>query len=123
MTIQTPTSELEVGLPDVAALTRLAGEFFSALPGGLPKPTPPSALGGVPAPSNVLPGGTATGPLTQGPPLPGTLLPGAKVPRLAGARLVFEDGVAVASLVAGEVNLLQPGMAVDRISRVRQALI
>ena len=55
--------------------------------------------------------------------LSGTLLPGAKVPRLAGARLVFEDGVAVASLVAGEVNLLQPGMAVDRISRVRQALI
>lgn len=55
--------------------------------------------------------------------LAGTLLPGTKVPRLAGARLVFEDGVPVASLVAGEVNLLQGGMAVEHISRVRQALI
>src|SRR5450830_1664234 len=86
MTTLTPTSELALpggsappGLPDVATLTRLAGEFFSALPGGLPKPTPPQALGGVPAPANVLPGGTSTGPLTQGPQLPGTLAPGANV--------------------------------------------
>ena len=55
--------------------------------------------------------------------LAGTLLPGAKVPRLAGARVVFEDGIPVASLVAGEVNLLQPGMPVEHISKVRQALI
>lgn len=86
MTTLTPTSELALpggsappGLPDVATLTRLAGEFFSALPGGLPKPTPPQALGGVPAPAHVLPGGTSTGPLTQGPQLPGTLAPGANV--------------------------------------------
>src|SRR5450830_1356110 len=63
MTTLTPTSELALpggsappGLPDVATLTRLAGEFFSALPGG-----------------------TSTGPLTQGPQLPGTLAPGANV--------------------------------------------
>ena len=55
--------------------------------------------------------------------LAGTLLPGTKVPRQAGARLVFEDGVPVASLVAGEVQLLQPGMAIEHISRLRQALI
>lgn len=79
MTIQTPTSELPAGLPDLSELTRLAGEFFSALPGGLPKPTPPSALGGVPAPAQWLPGGTSTGPLTQGPQLPGTLAPGANL--------------------------------------------
>jgi ATP-dependent Lhr-like helicase len=55
--------------------------------------------------------------------LAGTLLPGAKVPRLAGARLVFEDGMPVASLVGHEVHLLQDGMAAPHISRVRQALI
>jgi ATP-dependent Lhr-like helicase len=55
--------------------------------------------------------------------LAGTLLPGAKVPRLAGARLVFEDGMPVASLVGNDVHLLQEGMAAPHISRVRQALI
>ena len=42
------------GLPDVATLARLAGEFFSELPGGGKSPTPPfgpgtssPALGGV----------------------------------------------------------------------------
>jgi len=55
--------------------------------------------------------------------LAGTLLPGAKVPRVAGARLVFEDGMPVASLVGNEVHLLQEGMAIEHISRVRQALI
>ena len=37
MTIPTPTSDLSAGaagLPDVATLTRLAGEFFATLPGG-----------------------------------------------------------------------------------------
>jgi len=37
MTIPTPTSELSAGaagLPDIATLTRLAGEFFATLPGG-----------------------------------------------------------------------------------------
>jgi cysteine desulfurase/selenocysteine lyase len=73
-------------LPDIAMLTQLAGAFFSALPGEAPKlpataptlPTPP-ALGGVPAPTNVLPGGTSLGPLVREPQLPGTLAPGANV--------------------------------------------
>jgi ATP-dependent Lhr-like helicase len=37
----------------------------------------------------------------------GTLLPGNKVPALAGNRLLYRDGVAVASLVAGKIQLLQ----------------
>ncbi|NZA28525.1 DEAD/DEAH box helicase [Luteimonas sp. SJ-92] len=39
--------------------------------------------------------------------LTGTLLPGAKVPRLPGARVLYRDGVPVAALVAGELQLLQ----------------
>jgi cysteine desulfurase/selenocysteine lyase len=83
MTTLTPTSDLPgasapAGLPDVALLNQLAGAFFAALPGEPPS-APPKALGGVPAPVNVLPGGTSTGPLTQGPQLPGTLAPGANV--------------------------------------------
>ncbi|WP_342619884.1 family 2A encapsulin nanocompartment cargo protein cysteine desulfurase [Rhodoferax sp. GW822-FHT02A01] len=88
MTIQTPTSDLPgatppAGLPDVATLTQLAGAFFAALPGEAPKlpsgaPNPP-ALGGVPAPTNVLPGGTSLGPLVREPQLAGTIAPGANV--------------------------------------------
>jgi ATP-dependent Lhr-like helicase len=37
----------------------------------------------------------------------GTLLPGNKVPALAGNRLLYRDGVPVASLVAGKIQLLQ----------------
>ncbi|CAD5110246.1 DEAD/DEAH box helicase [Zestomonas carbonaria] len=37
----------------------------------------------------------------------GTVLPGAKVPALAGNRLLFRDGVPVATLVAGKIHLLQ----------------
>ncbi|MEX6500819.1 DEAD/DEAH box helicase [Pseudomonas zhanjiangensis] len=39
--------------------------------------------------------------------LVGTLLPGSKVPALPGNRLLYRDGVPVASLVAGKVQLLQ----------------
>jgi len=38
--------------------------------------------------------------------LVGTLLPGSKVPALAGNRLLYRDGVPVASLVAGKTRLL-----------------
>ncbi|WP_259295160.1 DEAD/DEAH box helicase [Paraburkholderia sp. DHOC27] len=44
----------------------------------------------------------ATDPLN----LVGTLLPGDKVPAVAGNRVLFRDGVAVATLVAGEFNYL-----------------
>ena len=37
----------------------------------------------------------------------GTLLPGNKVPALAGNRLLYRDGVPVASLVTGKIQLLQ----------------
>ena len=36
----------------------------------------------------------------------GTLLPGAKIPALAGNRIAYRDGVAVAALAGGEVRLL-----------------
>jgi cysteine desulfurase/selenocysteine lyase len=91
MTIQKPTNSLPgnalsertppAGLPDIAKLTQLAGAFFSALPGHAPQfptsapslptvaPTPPtpSALGGVPAPTHVLPGGSSLGPTAREP--------------------------------------------------------
>ena len=69
MSIQTPTSEVHSPL-DVGALAKLAGEFFAALPGERAEPqaalnVAPSAtaLGGVPAPVNVLPAGSSLGPL------------------------------------------------------------
>lgn len=83
MSIQTPTSEVHSPL-DVGALAKLAGEFFAALPGECAEPqaalnVAPSttALGGVPAPVNVLPAGSSFGPLGNGPQLPGTVAPGA----------------------------------------------
>jgi cysteine desulfurase/selenocysteine lyase len=70
-------------LPDIATLTQLASAFFSALPGETPKlpaasPMPP-ALGGVPAPANVLPGGSSLGPLVREPQLAGAIAPGGNV--------------------------------------------
>jgi ATP-dependent Lhr-like helicase len=38
--------------------------------------------------------------------LAGTVLPGSKVPRLPGARVLYRDGIALAALVAGNVELL-----------------
>jgi cysteine desulfurase/selenocysteine lyase len=52
------------GLPDVATLARLAGEFFAALPGG------PSASGGVPLPTNPHPPGLTLPPGSFGPASP-----------------------------------------------------
>jgi ATP-dependent Lhr-like helicase len=43
----------------------------------------------------------------------GTLLPGAKIPALAGNRVLYRDGVALAALVAGEVRWLESLEAVD----------
>ncbi len=82
MSIQTLTSDEQSPL-DVAALTQLASEFFSALPGeaveaqAVTKLAPSTnALGGVPAPVSVLPAGASLGPLTNGPQLLGTIVPG-----------------------------------------------
>ncbi len=38
----------------------------------------------------------------------GTLIPGPRLPALSGARVLYRDGVPVATLIAGEVALLQP---------------
>jgi ATP-dependent Lhr-like helicase len=41
----------------------------------------------------------------------GTLLPGDKVPALAGNRILFRDGIPVATVVAGKINyLVDPGL-------------
>ena len=73
----------EVAPFDVNALAALANQFFSALPGETPSPS----LGGVPAPTNPLPGGAPTVPLSPPSPdaarhassLPGAALPGANI--------------------------------------------
>jgi ATP-dependent Lhr-like helicase len=39
--------------------------------------------------------------------LVGDVLPGARVPAVASSRIAYRDGVPVATLVAGEVTLLQ----------------
>ncbi len=80
------------GLPDLATLNRLAGEFFSALPGSY-------SAGGVPVPSNPQPAGLTLPPGSSGPATPaavpfGALPPGANLapttpqsPANAGASL------------------------------------
>jgi cysteine desulfurase/selenocysteine lyase len=111
MSIQIPTSEVgnhaEFGnladSPlDVAALAQLAGQFFSALPGQAPALTPiqtsTPALGGVPAPANVLPAGSSLGPLGNGPQLPGTLAAGANaIPQ--SPQSVLNLGASIPSLL------------------------
>ncbi|MEO7707681.1 MAG: hypothetical protein ABIS28_04080, partial [Caldimonas sp.] len=41
----------------------------------------------------------------------GSLVPGPKVPRVAGARVLYRDGVPVASWVGGQVEWLEPTAA------------
>src|SRR5690606_9354795 len=54
--------------------------------------------------------------------LVGTLLPGVKVPRLPGARVAWRDGLPVASLVAGKVELLEASAEMDAHA-IRRALL
>ena len=49
----------------------------------------------------------------------GTLLPGARLPRTAGSRVLYRDGVPVATLVAGEVATLVPMSNSERHEAVR----
>ena len=51
----------------------------------------------------------------------GTVLPGAKVPRVAGSRVLYRDGVPVATSVAGEIQMLVP-LDADQESVARKAL-
>ena len=50
------------------------------------------------------------------------MLPGSKVPRQLGARVLYRDGIALATLVAGEVELLAP-LSPDEERAVRKTLL
>lgn len=52
----------------------------------------------------------------------GTLLPGTKVPALAGNRIVYRDGIPVATLVAGKTQTLVE-LPAEEQTRVRQSLV
>ena len=84
------------GLPDLATLTRLAGEFFSALPGA-------PAAGGVPVPSNPLPAGMSVPPGATGPSTPAAVPFGAQPP---GANLLPASPQAAANVGASAPALL-----------------
>ena len=83
------------GLPDLATLTRLAGEFFSALPGTY-------AAGGVPVPSNPQPAGLTLPPGTSGPSTPSAVPFGALPP---GANLVPSSPQSPANALASAPSL------------------
>jgi cysteine desulfurase/selenocysteine lyase len=78
------------GLPDIASLTRIAGEFFSALPGGY-------SAGGVPVPARPEPAGLSLPPGATGPATPAAVPFGALPP---GAGLAPSSPQAPANLVA-----------------------
>ena len=83
----------------------------------------PDAIGALRAVRNREPDGalvnlSASDPLN----LVGTVLPGYKVPRMPGARVVYRDGLPLAMLVAGNVELLSPLTFADE-QAVRAALL
>ena len=100
-----PTSALPAGLPDPATLTRLANEFFAALPGstpagsGAPGSVPSelaAAAPALPASTNpVPPGSPMAGPSGAGSGIPGAAIPQGKVP---GANLAPSAPTHVLSL-------------------------
>ena len=54
--------------------------------------------------------------------LSGTVVVGDKVPRIAGARVLYRDGMPVASLVAGEVAFM-PGLPPGEQAAARRSLL
>ncbi len=54
--------------------------------------------------------------------LAGTVLPAGKGSRLPGARVLYRDGIVLARLVAGEVELLAP-LSPDEARSARRALL
>jgi len=100
-----PTSALPAGLPDPAMLSRLANEFFAALPGstlggnGVPGSVPSelaAAAPALPASQNpVPPGSPMAGPSGAGSGIPGASIPQGKVP---GANLAPSSPTYVLSL-------------------------
>lgn len=61
---------------------------------------------------------SAADPLNQA----GTVTAGERIARLPGARIAWRDGIAVAALAAGEVELLDPGLDADTRAAVAAAL-
>ena len=55
--------------------------------------------------------------------LAGTVLAGDRVARLPGARLLFRDGLPIASLSAGKVEMIEEEVTPADAERVRQALV
>ena len=83
------------GLPDLATLTRIAGEFFSALPGN-------HAAGGVPVTANPQPAGLSLPPGAFGPATPAAVPYGALPP---GAGLAPTSAQTPANIGASEPAL------------------
>lgn len=53
--------------------------------------------------------------------LVGTVLPGDKIPALAGNRIVFRDGVPIATLISGQFDFV-PELSADERERARGQL-
>ena len=83
------------GLPDLAMLTRLAGEFFSALPGTY-------AAGGSPVPTNPQPAGMSPPPGAMGPSTPAAVPYGAPPP---GANLLPASPQSPANVAASATSV------------------
>ena len=94
-------SPMPPGLPDPAALARLATEFFAALPGTY-------AAGGVPVPANPQPAGLSLPPGAIGPATPSTVPLGALPP---GANLVPRSPQTAANAGASAPSLLPHAQA------------
>ena len=89
------------GLPDVATLARLAGEFFATLP-GVP------VVGGVPLPSNLQPPGLSLPPGVAGPSNPASVPFGALPP---GENLAPSSPQSAANFVASAPSLVPHAVA------------
>jgi cysteine desulfurase/selenocysteine lyase len=89
------------GLPDIATLARLAGEFFAAPPG-------PPAAGGVPVPANPHPPGLSLPPGSAGPSTPAAVPFGVLPP---GAGLVPTSPNSAANAIASAPALLPHAQA------------
>ena len=101
------------GLPDVATLARLAGEFFLALPNGAVPSGPPGiprspAAGGVVLPANPQPAGLSIPPGATGPSNPTSVPLGALPP---GANLVPTSPQSGANAVASTPALVPHAQA------------
>src|SRR5947209_1444542 len=94
------------GLPDLATLNRLAGAFFSALPGTY-------SAGGVGAPSNPHPPGLSLPPGTNGPATPAAVPFGALPP---GANLAPSSPQSPANAMASVPSLRPHAVAPNGVS-------